>query len=89
MGLLYGRAGRLTAENGGFRPGQWFNCSDPAHGRKCVLDAEAAALPASEAADACAQVDAAAAAAVIGLENRPNSYGEHDHTPSGEPSHRP
>jgi hypothetical protein len=22
MGLLYGRAGRLTAENGGFRPGQ-------------------------------------------------------------------
>ena len=28
MGLLYGRAGRLTAENGGFRPGQcatWFD----------------------------------------------------------------
>jgi hypothetical protein len=23
MGLLYGRAGRLTAQNGGFRPGQW------------------------------------------------------------------
>ena len=23
MGLLYGRAGRLTAENGGFRRGQW------------------------------------------------------------------
>jgi hypothetical protein len=23
MGLLYGRAGRLTAENGGFRPGQF------------------------------------------------------------------
>jgi hypothetical protein len=22
MGLLYGRAGRLTAESGGFRPGQ-------------------------------------------------------------------
>ena len=22
MGLLYGRAGRLTAKNGGFRPGQ-------------------------------------------------------------------
>jgi hypothetical protein len=22
VGLLYGRAGRLTAENGGFRPGQ-------------------------------------------------------------------
>ena len=22
MGILYGRAGRLTAENGGFRPGQ-------------------------------------------------------------------
>ena len=25
MGLLYGRAGRLTAENGGFRPGQPSN----------------------------------------------------------------
>jgi N-acyl-D-aspartate/D-glutamate deacylase len=24
MGLLYGRAGRLTAKNGGFRPGQWI-----------------------------------------------------------------
>jgi hypothetical protein len=24
MGLLYGRAARLTAENGGFRPGQGF-----------------------------------------------------------------
>ena len=23
MPLLYGRAGRLTAQNGGFRPGQW------------------------------------------------------------------
>ena len=23
MALLYGRAGRLTAKNGGFRPGQW------------------------------------------------------------------
>jgi hypothetical protein len=23
MGLLYGRAGRLNTENGGFRPGQW------------------------------------------------------------------
>jgi len=22
MGILYGRAGRLTAKNGGFRPGQ-------------------------------------------------------------------
>ena len=27
MGLLYGRAGRLTAQNGGSRPGQW-----PEHG---------------------------------------------------------
>jgi hypothetical protein len=25
MGLLYGRAGRLTAKNGGFRPGQWWS----------------------------------------------------------------
>ena len=24
MALLYGRAGRLTAKNGGFRPGQWW-----------------------------------------------------------------
>jgi hypothetical protein len=24
MALLHGRAGRLTAENGGFRPGQWW-----------------------------------------------------------------
>ena len=23
MGLLYGRAGRLTTKNAGFRPGQW------------------------------------------------------------------
>ena len=23
MAILYGRAGRLTAQNGGFRPGQW------------------------------------------------------------------
>jgi hypothetical protein len=23
VGLLYGRAGRLNTENGGFRPGQW------------------------------------------------------------------
>jgi hypothetical protein len=28
MGLLYGRAGRLTAENGGFRPGQWTGIGD-------------------------------------------------------------
>ena len=27
MALLYGRAGRLTARNGGFRPGQWRYCS--------------------------------------------------------------
>ena len=25
MGLLYGRAGRLTAKHGGFRPGQWHD----------------------------------------------------------------
>jgi hypothetical protein len=25
MALLYGRAGRLTAQTGGFRPGQWRN----------------------------------------------------------------
>jgi hypothetical protein len=27
MALLYGRAGRLTAKNAGFRPGQWAWCS--------------------------------------------------------------
>ena len=27
MGLLYGRAGRLPAQNGGFRPGQWPRCA--------------------------------------------------------------
>jgi hypothetical protein len=36
MGLLYGRAGRLTAKNGGFRPGQWVSfvprVSSPATG---------------------------------------------------------
>jgi hypothetical protein len=25
MGLLYGRPGRLTAQNGGFRPVQWLS----------------------------------------------------------------
>ena len=25
MARLYGRAGRLAAKNGGFRPGQWAN----------------------------------------------------------------
>ena len=25
MAFLYGRAGRLTAKNGGFRPGQWID----------------------------------------------------------------
>ena len=28
MGLLYGRAGRLTAKNGGFRPGQSHKLTD-------------------------------------------------------------
>ena len=30
MGLLYGSAGRLTAENGGFRTGQWDRGTAPA-----------------------------------------------------------
>ena len=34
VALLYGRAGRLTAENGGFRPGQYHAC-----GAVVVLDA--------------------------------------------------
>jgi hypothetical protein len=29
MGLLYGRAGRLTAKNGGFRPGQAREAETP------------------------------------------------------------
>ena len=29
MGLLYGRAGRLTGENGGFRPGQGARLETP------------------------------------------------------------
>eukprot|EP01043_Picozoa_sp_COSAG02_P026178 COSAG02_NODE_1500_length_12266_cov_513.415468_6_plen_172_part_00 len=66
----------------------WFNCTDPTHGRKCVLDrtvdSSQAQLP---AADACASVDTSAAAVAVSYENRPNSYGEHDHTPTGEPFH--
>jgi LSD1 subclass zinc finger protein len=34
MGLLYGRAGRLTAENGGFGPGQWADVE--AHEATCL-----------------------------------------------------
>ena len=34
MVRLYGRAGRLTAENGGFRPGQW---TEYARGARCQL----------------------------------------------------
>ena len=47
----------------------WFNCSDPTHGRKCVLDDTAAE---QQAPDACSIVDAAAAAVAVALENRPN-----------------
>ena len=32
MGLLYGRAGRLTAQNGGFRRGQYTNWTGVWHG---------------------------------------------------------
>jgi hypothetical protein len=36
MGLLYGRAGRLTAENGGFGPGQFSADSvECTHDKKC------------------------------------------------------
>jgi hypothetical protein len=31
MGLLYGRAGRLKAQNGGFRPGQWESMLNNLH----------------------------------------------------------
>jgi hypothetical protein len=49
-----------------------------------VLDTPAAV---GAAADACAVIDPTAAALAVAYENRPNSYGEHDHTPSGEPFH--
>jgi hypothetical protein len=40
MVLLYGRAGRLTAKNGGFRPGQSpKNAHDPG-ARQFEMDAE-------------------------------------------------
>ena len=56
----------------------WFNCTS--QGRQCVLDDSAAA-------DACATVDAEAAARVVGLENRPNAVASQDHTPSGQAFH--
>lgn len=67
----------------------WFNCSDPTHGRKCVLDAtfDSSGPSLLRVEDTCATVDAPAAAVAVNYENRPNSYGEHDHTPSGEPFH--
>eukprot|EP01044_Picomonas_judraskeda_P027226 COSAG03_NODE_8567_length_792_cov_0.774892_2_plen_154_part_00 len=66
----------------------WFNCSDPTHGRKCVLDSNIESSSSQrQAVDACATVDASAAAVAVSYENRPNSYGEHDHTPTGEPFH--
>jgi hypothetical protein len=45
MVLLYGRAGRLTAENGGFRPGQYYTLNQSATPRgssECVNDANGA-----------------------------------------------
>ena len=39
MGLLYGRAGRLTAKNGGFRPGQWLEEKDKLIGGRDKLQA--------------------------------------------------
>ena len=38
MGLLYGRAGRLTALFGDFRPGQWVGLSDYDHECGCNGD---------------------------------------------------
>jgi hypothetical protein len=44
MGRLYGRAGRLTTENGGFRPGQWPPKRTRRHERRCgTPDVEALA----------------------------------------------
>ena len=60
----------------------WFNCTSQS--RECVLET---GLYAAGAADACAAVDAKAAALVVGLENRPNAVADHDHTASGESFH--
>ena len=39
MGLLYGPAGRLTAQNGGFRPGQWASFPGKADIVQTIKDA--------------------------------------------------
>jgi len=46
MVRLYGRAGRLTAKNGGFRPGQMLPRAQP---RATLLDAAAAPPPTERA----------------------------------------
>ena len=68
---------------------QWFNCSDPSHGRTCVLDNPGRGYPAvtGSAALGCDAVDVTAAAVAVALENRPNPTGENDYTPSNEPFH--
>ena len=60
----------------------WFNCTSQS--RECVLDT---GLYTTGPADSCATLDTAAAALVVGLENRPNAIADYDHTPSGESFH--
>jgi hypothetical protein len=45
LGLLYGRAGRLTAENGGFRPGQYMMPHGVPSAGDWALDRYGAARP--------------------------------------------
>jgi hypothetical protein len=51
MALWYGRAGRFTAENGGFRPGQYApprtlaRSRSPTHGTRCVAEGRAVITP--------------------------------------------
>lgn len=69
--------------------------ADPERSERLLLLPSIAAAAASSAsaskapapATDCGTVDSAASAVVLALENRPNSYGEHDYTPSGEPFH--
>ena len=57
MGLSYGRAGRLTAENGGFRPGQEANCKAAGVKAKCGGQDTTAVQTEAECLDATGSCD--------------------------------
>ena len=56
MALIYGRAGCLTAKNGGFRPEQMLGGGATVAGFSCDLEAEQAAADSDHRATARAQV---------------------------------